>query len=117
MSVRVQREGATPNLLKYSIVADAEGGDLTLTRDELIAAGVKGPLRQYLERANGLADHTAACRYLLCNASMRVFLTPQTLARLAVDARSATGQLTVVITAEANAAGILALEFRHSLSA
>jgi hypothetical protein len=118
MGLKVQRESATPNLLKYSIVAGPEGGELILNCESLIRDTVHGPLRNYLQRAVQLKDAEAACRYLLCNASMRAFVTPQTFARVAVDAAvDATASVALKIMAEPNATAIIALEFRHSVSA
>ncbi len=121
MAVKVQREGATPNLLKYSVTADKEGGEVLLTREDLLRDGPNGPLNAYIARAVTLNITTDedACRYLLCNPKMRVFATPQTLERIAVDAQMTGPSKTLAlrIKAEPNARGIVALEFRHSLSA
>ena len=119
MTLKVQRESATPNLIKYSVAADPEGGEFTLSREDLIRDTVHGPLRNYVQRAVQLKDAEAACRYLLCNASMRTFVTPRTFARVAVDAAVASdgSSATLKIMAEPGATAIVALEFRHSVSA
>ena len=117
MALQVKREGATPNLLKYSIVADSEGGEVSLSHEALMDACVRGPLRTYIERARNLKDSEAACRYLLCNPSMRVFVTPRSFARTAVDAGIEGSVPTLKIMAEPDAIAIIALEFRHTLAA
>lgn len=120
MALKVQREGATPNLLKYSVVADAEGGELVLSRDDLIRDSVHGPLRVHIDRGVKVDD---PCRYLLCNAKMRAVVTPRSFARVALDAINALGDVGSVsavalkIMAEPNATAIVALEFRHTLAA
>ena len=117
MTLKVQRESATPNLLKYSIVAGSDGGEFTLSREDLIRDSARGPLRTYIERATQLKGADDACRYLLCNASMRTFVTPRSFARVAVDADVAGSALIFKIMAEPGATAIVALEFRHSVSA
>lgn len=119
MALQVKREGATPNLLKYSVVADAEGGEIVLKREDLVRDSVNGPLRKYIERGVKLQDAEAACRYLLCNPSMRAFVTPQTFARVAVSAgaEGPTSDIAFKIMAEPNSSAIVALEFRHTLAA
>ena len=115
--ISVTREGASPNMLKYSIVADEDGGELVLSREMLLRDAVRGPLRAYIERSTAVRTNEDACRYLLCSPVMRVLHTPRTLSRVAVDATSdgATPQLQIL--AEPGAAAIIALEFRHTLSA
>jgi hypothetical protein len=117
VSLQVRREGATPNLLKYSITADRDGGKIVISREELLRDAINGPLRAYIARAAKLQTDEDACRYLMCNASMRVFMTGQTLERVAVDARVGDGVPSLHIAAEPGAKAILALEFRHSVSA
>lgn len=119
MALQVRREGATPNLLKYSIVADEEGGEIVLSSEDLVKAAVRGPLRDYLARGVRLGDDAAACRYLLCNPSMRTFVTPRSFPRVAIDGVVAgpTTNAAVKIMAEPNAAAIVALEYRHTLAA
>jgi hypothetical protein len=117
MALRVRHEGATPNLLKYSILADSEGGEMMLSRADLIRDAARGPLRAYIERAAQVRDSDEACRYLLCNTSMRVSMTFRTLKRFAIDAGTDGSIPFLQIIAEPDAAGIIALEFRHSLSA
>lgn len=119
MGLLVKREGATPNLLKYSVVADAEGGEVTLDRDALLKDSVRGPLRIYIERGVRLGDDASACRYLLCNPSMRTFVTPRSFPRVAIDGVvvGSTTNAALKIMAEPNAVAIVALEFRHTLAA
>ncbi len=119
MALIVKREGATPNLLKYSVVADAQGGEVVLKREDLVRDSVNGPLRKYIERGVRLENGEAACRYLLCNPSMRTFVTPQSFQRVAVgaDAEGPTSEIAFKIMAEPNASAIVALEFRHTLAA
>lgn len=123
MPVILSREGATPNLIKYSVTADKEGGDVVLTRDDLLRDMVKGPLRTYVERGVRIGSVDDACRYLLCNAKMRAFVTPMTLERVALSAETsakvvgAVGDVALKITAEENAKAIVVLEFRHSMAA
>jgi hypothetical protein len=119
MALKVKREGATPNLLKYSIVADKDGGEILLSRDDLVRDTVKGPLRTYIERGVRIGDAEAACRYLLCNPAMRAFVTPQSFQRVAVGAEveGAASTIAFKIMAEPGASAIVALEFRHSLAA
>jgi hypothetical protein len=116
MALVLKREGASPNLLKYSVVADAEGGEVVLSRDALIRDTVRGPLQTYVERGVRVDD---PCRYLLCNPSMRTFVTPRTFARVAVDAvtEGPSSAVAFKIMAEPNATAIVALEFRHTLAA
>lgn len=119
MALTIRREGATPNLLKYSVTADAAGGEFVLSREDLIRDTVRGPLQTHVERGDRIGDADAACRYLLCNPSMRTFVTPQSFARVALNAL-AEGQTSAValkILAEPNAIAIVALEFRHTLAA
>lgn len=117
MALQVKREGATPNLLKYSVVADAEGGEVILNRDDLVRDSVKGPLRDYISRGARL-DLDSACRYLLCSPSMRPIVTPRSFARVAIDAIVDTSSsIALKIMAEPNAVAIVALEFRHTLAA
>jgi hypothetical protein len=115
----VQKAGATPNLLKYRVSADHEGGVLTLSQETLLRDTAPGPLRTFIERAVGLADDDDACMRLLCNPQTRVFVTPRALARLAVDAVAESPGATIglKVIAEPDASGIVALEFRHSMSA
>ena len=119
MALKFKREGATPNMLKYSVVADEEGGEVTLSREDLVRDSVHGPLRKYIERGVRLENAEAACRYLLCNPSMRTFVTPQTFSRVAVnaDVEGPTAEVAFKIMAEPNASAIVALEFRHTLAA
>jgi len=119
VALQVRREGATPNLLKYSVVADAEGGEIILTQEDLVKAAVRGPLRDYLSRGVRLGDDEAACRYLLCNPSMRTFVTPRSFPCVAMDGivHGPTTNAAVKIMAEPNASAIVALEFRHTLAA
>jgi hypothetical protein len=117
MALKINREGATPNLLKYSVVADREGGAIVLSRDDLVRDTVNGPLRKYIERGVRIADAEAACRYLLCNPSMRAFVTPQSFERVAVGAESEGAAVALKIMAEPGATAIVALEFRHTLAA
>jgi len=115
--ISIQKAGATPNLLKYIISADAQGGELLIDQASLLRDAARGPLRNFVEQTRNLTDDQDACQRLLCNPSTRVFVTPRTLARLAVDARALKGALALYVTAEPNAVGIIALEFRHSVSA
>jgi hypothetical protein len=119
MTLKVQRESATPNLLKYSVTAGPDGGECMLSREDLIRDTVRGPLRTYIERAVQLKDADAACRYLLCNAAMRTVVTPRSFPRVAVDAGAdgAASGIVFKIMAEPDAVAIIALEFRHSVSA
>jgi hypothetical protein len=119
MTLKVQRESATPNLLKYSVAAGPDGGEVTLSREDLIRDAVHGPLRTYIQRAVQLKDTEAACRYLLCNASMRTVVTPRSFPRVAVDAgvEGTTSAIAFKIMAEPGAVAVIALEFRHSVSA
>lgn len=96
-----------------------DGGEFTLSREDLIRDSTRGPLRTYVERAVQLKDADAACRYLLCSASMRTLVTPRSFARVAVDASAegAASSIAFKIMAEPNATAIVALEFRHSVSA
>jgi hypothetical protein len=119
MALRIKREGATPNMLKYSVIADEDGGEVLLRREDLVKDSVRGPLRVYIERGVKLQDADAACRYLLCNPSMRAFVTPQTFPRVAIgaDKEGPTSEIALKIMAEPNASAIVALEFRHTLAA
>ena len=119
MALQIKREGATPNLLKYSVVADAEGGEIVLNQDDLVRDSVRGPLRDYIARGVRLGDDTAACRYLLCNPAMRSFVTPRSFPRVAMDGvvHGPTANAALRIMAEPNAIAIVALEFRHTLAA
>jgi len=119
MALQIRREGATPNLLKYSVVADQEGGEISLRREDLVRDSVNGPLRKYIERGVRIGDAEAACRYLLCNSSMRAFVTPQTFSRVAIGAgaEGPTADIALKIMAEPGASAIVALEFRHTLAA
>jgi len=118
VALTVHREGASPSLLKYSVVGGPEGGQLVLPHDVLVRDCVSGPLRKYIERAPKFSDDRTACKYLLCNPAMRVFVTAQTLERLAIDAgRDEAGKLTLRIMAEPNASAIIAIEHRHSVAA
>lgn len=119
MALQVKREGATPNLLKYSVVADEEGGEIILTQEDLVKDSVRGPLRDYIGRGARLGDDAAACRYLLCNPSMRTFVTPRSFPRVAMDGivTGPTTNAAIRIMAEPNAIAIVALEFRHTLAA
>jgi len=115
----ISREGATPNLIKYSVIADGDGGDIVLTRNDLLRDMVKGPLRSYVERGVRISSADDACRYLLCNAKMRAFVTPMTLPRVALSAsvEGAGAEVALKIVAESQAKAIVVLEFRHSMSA
>jgi hypothetical protein len=118
VALTVHREGASPNLVKYSVVADKDGGQLVLSHDAIVKDCVNGPLRAHIQRAPKFKDDQTACQHLLCNPAMRVFMTNQTLARVAVTAgRDETGKLALRIIAEPEAAAIFAMEFRHSVSA
>jgi hypothetical protein len=119
MALQIKREGATPNLLKYSVVADKEGGEVIIRREDLIRDTANGPLRKHFERGVRVGDAETACRYLLCNPSMRTLVTPQTFSRVAVNATAEgpTADIALKITAEPNAIAIVALEFRHTLAA
>jgi len=117
MALKIKREGATPNLLKYSVVADTEGGEIVLSRDDLIRDTVRGPLRTHVERGVRIADAESACRYLLCNPQMRTLVTPQSFARVAIGAEAEGAAITLKIMAEPGATAIVALEFRHTLAA
>lgn len=119
MALKVQREGATPNLIKYSVLADQDGGEFTLRREDFVRDCVSGPLRAYFERGVKIADAESACRYLLCNPAMRAFVTPQSFPRVALvpQAEDKTAGIALKIMAEPNAAAIVALEFRHTLAA
>lgn len=119
MALTIKREGATPNLLKYSVTADAAGGEVVLSREDLIRDTVRGPLRTHVERGVRVGDADAACRYLLCNSSMRALVTPQSFARVAINAlvEGQTSTVALKILAEPNATAIVALEFRHTLAA
>jgi len=113
----IQKAGATPNLLKYSVTADKDGGELMVNHETLLKDTARGPLRSFIERAVDLASNEDACQRLLCNPQMRVFVTPRVLARLAVDAVIDEDKaLTLVLVAEPGAQAIVALEFRHSLA-
>src|SRR3990172_3359497 len=110
MPLQIQREGATPNMLKYSVTAGPEGGEIILSRDELLRDSVRGPLRSYIERGIKLDDASAACRYLLCNPSMRTVVTPRTFPRVAVDAAIDDAKSAALkIMAEPGATAIVAL--------
>jgi hypothetical protein len=104
-------------MLKYSVVADEEGGELVVSRDMLLHDAVRGPLRAYIERSTTVRTDEDACRYLLCSPVMRVLHTPRTLSRVAVDATSDGTTPQLQISAEPGAKAIIALEFRHTLSA
>lgn len=119
MALKVQREGATPNLIKYSVLADQEGGEFVLSQEDLVRDCVSGPLRAYFARGVKIADAEAACRYLLCNPAMRAFVTPQSFPRVAVvpQVEGQIASIALKIMAEPNAAAIVALEFRHTLAA
>lgn len=117
MALQVKRESATPNLIKYSVAADDSGGEVTLSRDDLLRDSVRGPLRDYIHRGVRL-DADSACRYLLCSPSMRPLVTPRSFARVAVDASTdSTAAVAFKIMAEPGAVAIVALEFRHTLAA
>lgn len=117
--LQIKREGATPNMLKYSVVADKDGGEFVLSREDLIRDTVRGPLRTHVERGVKITDDAAACRYLLCNPSMRTLVTPQSFPRVALgaNAEGAASSIALKIMAEPNAIAIVALEFRHTLAA
>jgi hypothetical protein len=116
--VGIEKAGATPNLLKYKVTADQEGGDVTLDRETLLKDTARGPLRNFIERAIKLDGDEEACQRLLCNPSTRVFVTPRRFARLAVDAvADENSALALRVFAEPDAMGIIALEFRHSVAA
>ena len=119
MALQVRRESATPNLLKYSVVADEEGGEIILSQEDLVRDSVRGPLRDYIGRGVRLNDDAMACRYLLCNPQMRSFVTPRSFPRVAVDGvvHGPTTNAAMKIMAEPNAVAIVALEFRHSVAA
>jgi hypothetical protein len=119
VALQIKREGATPNLLKYSVIADAEGGEIILSQEDLVRDSVHGPLRNYIARGVRLGDDAAACRYLLCNPSMRTFVTPRSFPPVAMDriVSGATTNPAIKIMAEPNAVAIVALEFRHTLAA
>lgn len=103
-------------MLKYSVVADAEGGELILTREDLIRDTARGPLRDYITRGVNL-DADDACRYLLCNPAMRPMITHRAFPRVAIDAVTDKTAVGLKIMAEAGALAIVALEFRHTLAA
>jgi hypothetical protein len=113
----VTKAGATPNLLKYRVSADSEGGSLVLDHAALLRDAAQGPLKNFIQKQANLKDATQACERLLCNPSTRVFVTPRALARIAVDAivdeKSAIG---LRFDAEPGAEAIVALEFRHSMA-
>lgn len=116
--LKVRRESATPNLIKYSVLADQDGGEFVLSREDLVRDCVSGPLRAYFERGVKIADAESACRYLLCNPAMRAFVTPQSFPRVAlVPQVEDKGAIALKIMAEPNASAIVALEFRHTLAA
>lgn len=119
MALKIKRESATPNMLKYSVIADAEGGEVVLKREDLVRDTTHGPLRKYIEAGVRVNDADTACRYLLCNQAMRPIVTPQSLQRVAIgaDAAGPTGDVALKIMAEPNAKAIVALEFRHTLGA
>ena len=119
MAIQVRREGATPNLLKYNVIANEIGGEIVLSLSDLVGDTVRGPLRDYLARGVRLGDDTAACKYLLCHPSMRTFVTPRTFARVAIDGMidGPTANVALKIMAEPDAVAIVALEFRHSVAA
>lgn len=117
VALHVRRESATPNMLKYGISTDDEqGGELVLTREDLIRDAVRGPLRDYIARGVNL-DADAACQYLLCNPAMRPIITHRAFPRVAIDALTDNGAVGLKIMAEAGARAIVALEFRHTLAA
>lgn len=119
MALQIKREGSTPNLLKYSVVADDEGGEVILSRDDLVRDTMHGPLRDYISKGVRLNDDDTACRYLLCNPKMRAFVTPRSFPRVAVDGvvDGPTTNAALKISAEPNAVAIVALEYRHSVAA
>jgi hypothetical protein len=115
----IQKAGATPNLLKYLVQADGEGGSLVLDRETLLRDVIRGPLRVFIERAVKLRDAEDACERLLCNPATRVFVTPRTLARVAVDAvvEGSMAAIGLRVEAEPDASAIVVIEFRHTLTA
>ena len=117
--ITVRKAGATPNLLKYNVAADGEGGEITIGQETLVKDTVNGPLRNFIMRAVGLVDDEDACQKLLCNPSTRPIVIPRTLKRLAIDAvvEGLARSIGLRIMAEPDAAGIILLEFRHSLTA
>jgi hypothetical protein len=119
MALTIKRESATPNMLKYSVVADKDGGEVVLKREELVRDSMHGPLRKYIDSGVRVSDADAACRYLLCNQAMRPVVTPQTFQRVAIgaDAVGPTSEVALKIMAEPNARAIVSLEFRHTLGA
>lgn len=92
---------------------------MRLSREDIIRDAARGPLQTYIERGVRLANAEAACRHLLCNPSMRTFVTPQSFARVAVnaDVDGPSSSLVFKISAEPDATAIVALEFRHSMAA
>ena len=118
MPLLIKREGATPNLLKYSVTADEEGGEIVIERSELLKDTVAGPLRVHIERSGRVDNIEAACRYLLCDTSMRTLITQRSIPRVAIDGVVSTAKdgVALKIIAEANAKAIITLERRHSLS-
>jgi hypothetical protein len=106
-------------MLKYSIVADEDGGEIAIAREQLLKDCTFGPLRKYIDSAVSLPSADAAWQYLFCNTSIRALLTPRTLARTCVDAAVLipSGKLQLCFVAEPLAKAVFALEFRHTLSA
>ena len=115
--VKVEKAGATPNLLKYRITAD-QRGQATIDHATLLKDARKGPLKKFInQRCRDLENDEAACLQILCNPSTRVFVTHRTLPKIAVDAIAKDGKLALTLDAEAGASAIIAIEFRHSLAA
>ncbi len=117
--ITATKAGATPNLLKYRVVADAEGGEVVIDHATLLKDTTRGPLHNFIEHAIGLEGEEDACGRLLCNPSTRVFVTPMSFARVAVNAivEGNAAALGLRILAEPNAIYIITLEYRHSLAA